>query len=93
MNLLFKRTPLAAGILLALSSPVFSPKVIAAQGDPVLDEFPVNSTTLNSQQDSSIAMDADGDFVIAWQSKSNGTTWDVYAQRYSAPLCQDSCRL
>ena len=84
MNLLFKRTPLAAGILLALSSPVFSPKVIAAQGDPVLGEFKVNFTTLNSQQDSSIAMDADGDFVIAWQSKSNDTTWDVYAQRYSA---------
>ena len=59
MNPLFKRTPLAAGILLSLSSPVYSPQVIAAQGDPAGIEFPVNSYTTDNQKYSSIAMDAD----------------------------------
>jgi uncharacterized repeat protein (TIGR01451 family) len=86
MNPKFKRTPLAAGILLALSSPVYSPQVIAAQGDTAGIEFRVNTETSNNQQNSSIAMDADGDFVIAWQSYSQdaSNTDGVYAQRYSA---------
>jgi uncharacterized repeat protein (TIGR01451 family) len=85
MNPLFKRTPLAAGVLLALSSPVYSPQVIAAQGDPVLDEFPVNTETSNNQRDSSIAMDADGNFVIAWtDSAQDASGYGIYAQRYTA---------
>ena len=85
MNPLFKRTPLAAGVLLALSSPVYSPQVIAAQGDPVLDEFPVNTETSNNQRDSSIAMDADGNFVIAWtDSAQDASGYGIYAQRYNA---------
>ncbi|MFT6372825.1 MAG: hypothetical protein ACJAZT_001579, partial [Gammaproteobacteria bacterium] len=43
MKPIFKRTPLAAGILLALSSPVYSPQVIAAQGDTAGIEFRVNT--------------------------------------------------
>jgi len=83
MNPLFKRTPLAAGILLALSSPVYSPLVIAAQGDTADTEFLVNTETTNSQSGSSIALDADGDFVIAWQSQGqDGSGYGVYAQRY-----------
>jgi len=64
MNSRFKRTPLAAGILLALSSPVYSPQVIAVQGDEVKIEFQVNTFTLYYPSPT-IAMDADGDFVIA----------------------------
>ena len=85
MNPLFKRTPLAAGILLALSSPVYSPLVIAAQGDTADTEFLVNTETTSGQRDSSIAMDADGDFVIAWESRNqDGDGYGVYAQRYKA---------
>jgi len=85
MNLKFKRTPLAAGVLLALSSPVYSPQVIAAQGDKVETEFRANITTLFDQRYPSIAMDADGDFVIAWQANfQDGDGYGVYARRYDA---------
>ena len=94
MNLKFKRTPLAAGVLLALSSPVYSPQVIAAQGDKVETEFRANITTLCDQIYPSIAMDADGDFVIAWTSYGQDTSDSngVYARRYIAddkPFTQD----
>jgi uncharacterized repeat protein (TIGR01451 family) len=86
MNPLFKRTPLAAGILLALSSPVYSPQVIAAQGDTAGIEFLVNTYTTGNQRHPSIALDADGDFVIAWTSYDgqDGDSPGVYAQRYTA---------
>ncbi len=47
-------------------------------------EFRVNSTTTNIQIDPSVAMDADGDFVITWSSYGqDGSRYGVYAQRYS----------
>ena len=85
MNSRFKRTPLAAGILLALSSPVYSPQVIAVQGDEVKIEFQVNTFTLYYPSPT-IAMDADGDFVIAWESYDgqDGDYEGISAQRYTA---------
>jgi hypothetical protein len=50
-----------------------------AQGGEVL----VNSTTTNNQRAPSVAMDADGDYVVVWQS-NHGATYDVYARRYNA---------
>jgi uncharacterized protein (DUF3084 family) len=48
-------------------------------------EFRVNSYTIGHQNQSSIAMDSDGDFVIAWTSdEQDGSTWGVYAQRYDS---------
>ena len=87
MNSLFKRSPLAAGILLALCSPVYSPQVSAVPGDTVGIEFPVNTQTAGNQSNSNLAMDADGDFVIAWQSLDqdpDDDSYGIYAQRYSA---------
>jgi len=85
MNPLFKRTPLAAGILLALSSPVYSPQVIAAQGDKEGVEFLVNTESADSQRSSRIAMDADGDFAITWISQGqDGDLYGIYAQLYTA---------
>ena len=53
----------------------------AAQGT----EFRVNSTVLNDQQTPSVAMDADGDFVITWQSDQVvADGWGIYSQRYNA---------
>ena len=47
--------------------------------------FLVNTYTTNGQYRSSVAMDADGDFVIAWQSEiQDGSGYGVYAQRYNA---------
>jgi Ca2+-binding RTX toxin-like protein len=46
-------------------------------------EFRVNTTTVNDQRDSKVAMDANGDFVITWWGK-DGSGWGVFAQRYNA---------
>src|SRR4051812_19584468 len=48
---------------------------------PAGTEFRVNTTTEHSQAIPSIGMNANGDFVVAWES------WDgtgIYAQRYGA---------
>ena len=51
-----------------------------AQGLP----FRVNTYIANAQRFSSVAMDNDGDFVIAWQShKQDGSGYGIYAQRYT----------
>jgi len=53
----------------------------AAQGS----EFQVNSYTTNNQRNSTVAMDADGDFVVTWTSYTqDGSRDGIYAQRYNA---------
>lgn len=49
-------------------------------------ELLVNSTTANHQRDPAIAMDADGDFVIAWAGYygTNDFMDGVYVQRYKS---------
>jgi hypothetical protein len=48
-------------------------------------EFKVNSYTTNRQEFPSIAMDSDGDFVVAWESyDQDGRRSGIYAQRYDA---------
>ncbi len=48
-------------------------------------EFLVNTFTTGKQINSSVAMDPDGDFVIAWQSDQLAySLTDIYAQRYNA---------
>ena len=47
--------------------------------------FQVNSFTSQNQLDPSVAMDAAGDFVIAWESAlEDGSDYGVYAQRYNS---------
>ena len=56
-----------------------------AAGTAQGSEFLVNTTTSNTQSAPAIAMDADGDFVITWQSSyQDGDGRGVYAQRYNA---------
>lgn len=56
-----------------------------AAGAPLGGEFQVNSYTTSYQTTPSVAMDAAGDFVIAWQSYTqDGSNYGVYAQRYNA---------
>jgi hypothetical protein len=56
-----------------------------AVGEAIGDQFRVNSYTSGSQEFSTVAMDADGDFVVTWSSNSqDGSGWGVYAQRYNA---------
>lgn len=56
-----------------------------ATGLPRGSEFLVNSTVAKEQEFSSVAMDADGNFVITWSSKDlDGDNWGVFAQRYNS---------
>ena len=48
-------------------------------------EFRVNTYTTNNQTQSSVAMDADGDFVVTWNSSGqDGSNYGIYGQRYNA---------
>ena len=56
-----------------------------ASGNAVGGEFQVSSEVTGAQASPAIAMDAAGDFVVAWQSQGqDGSSWGVYAQRYDA---------
>jgi hypothetical protein len=59
-------------------------------GEPVGDEFRVNSYTPNNQQYCSVASDAGGNFVVAWESlNQDGSDFGSFGQRYdSAGLAQ-----
>jgi hypothetical protein len=47
-------------------------------------EFQVNSYTTDKQTNPQIAMDADGDFMVAWQSMgADGSGYGIYARSYS----------
>jgi hypothetical protein len=55
-----------------------------AAGVPQAQPFRVNTYTTNSQEFASVAMDASGDFAVAWQSSGqDGSGYGVYVQRYS----------
>ncbi|SFI09369.1 cadherin repeat domain-containing protein [Planctomicrobium piriforme] len=56
-----------------------------AAGTPRGSEFRVNTNTSNYQLYPSVAMDAAGDYVIAWQTfLTNTSSWEISAQRYSS---------
>ena len=44
--------------------------------------FQVNQTTAATSRIAHVAMDADGDFVVTWESNADGTNYDIYARRY-----------
>jgi hypothetical protein len=46
-------------------------------------EITVNTTLTDTQIQPAIAIDADGDFVVAWASYQNGN-YDIFAQRFNA---------
>ncbi len=48
-------------------------------------EFQVNTYTTGNQGDPSVAMDSEGDFVVAWQGfGNNGSRYGIYARLYNA---------
>jgi hypothetical protein len=55
----------------------------AAGGVPVGNEFRVNTTTTGDQLDTAVALDGDGDAVVAWSGNGPGDTSGVFAQRYT----------
>jgi len=59
-----------------------------SDGSPLGGQFQVNGYTTQNQNDASVAMDADGDFVVTWESYgSSGTDSSddsVQGQRYAS---------
>jgi ELWxxDGT repeat protein len=57
----------------------------AANGTAVGSEFRINTTTLNSQDEVSLAADSQGNLIAAWSSwHQDGSDRGIYAQIYSA---------
>jgi hypothetical protein len=82
----WRKTPLALAILAALPGAAV-PEAFAAGShlNPVGPEFQVNTTTAGEQRVPAVAMDAAGDFVVAWISHGqDGSGYGIYAQRYNA---------
>jgi len=48
-------------------------------------EFQVNTFFTADQTDQALAIDANGDFVVAWQSEHDGSYTGVFAQRFGPP--------
>lgn len=56
-----------------------------AAGTALADEFLVNQHTTGDQTRPTVDRDAQGGFVVVWQSDGqDGSSWGVYARRYSA---------
>ncbi|MEL7361922.1 MAG: T9SS type A sorting domain-containing protein [Bacteroidota bacterium] len=56
----------------------------AADGTPAGPELEVNTTTDNDQARPSVSSDADGDFVVVWDSRDqDGDGTGIYARRYA----------
>ncbi|MEZ0369276.1 MAG: fibronectin type III domain-containing protein [Candidatus Sericytochromatia bacterium] len=50
-----------------------------------IPEFRVNTETIANQGNPAIAMDADADFVVTWESRNqDGSSYGIFAQRYDA---------
>ena len=77
------QAPFALALLAATCLTPVAP-AIAAPGEGLGPEFQVNSFTTGNQIDPAIAMDADGDFVVAWSGNGPGDTSGVFAQRFNA---------
>ena len=58
----------------------------SASGLPQGSEILVNSTTAGSQTNASVAMSANGDFIVTWDDNSglDGSGWGVFARQFAA---------
>ncbi len=66
-----------------------------SDGSPLSSEFQINSYTTSSQSLPTMAVDADGDFVVVWSSYgSEGTdssSWSIQGQRFTAAGAVAGC--
>jgi hypothetical protein len=70
---------LLLGLVCSLTCPV------AWAQNPAGTEFQVNSYTTNSQRGAAVASDANGNFVVVWQSDGqDGSSYGVFGQRFNA---------
>jgi len=71
--------------LSVVGSLLLFPTLVGAVPGPVGSEFHVNTYTTDDQYASSVAADAAGNFVVAWQSfGQDGSGLGVFGQRYDS---------
>jgi hypothetical protein len=61
----------------------------SSSGTPLATEFRVNTRTIDNQFRPAVASDADGDFVVTWESNQQeapGSSYGVFAQRFNSAL-------
>ena len=56
----------------------------SSAGAPLGPEFQINSTFTNDQTNASVGVDADGDFVVAWQHEVGVIDNDVLIRRFNS---------
>jgi hypothetical protein len=66
--------------------------------EPLTDEVQVNTITDGDQRNANVAIDADGEFVVVWESEGHGPdgSRDVFARRFSSvgdPLDEEQWRV
>jgi Ca2+-binding RTX toxin-like protein len=62
---------------------VFAQRYLS-NGNPVEQEFQVNSFTSRDQRNATVAMDVTGGFIVAWESdRQDGDRSGIYAQRFA----------
>ena len=67
------------------SSPGIFARRFSSAGAPIAAELQVNTHTEDGQYRASVAVDADGDFVVAWDSLfQDGSGYGVFARRFSS---------
>jgi hypothetical protein len=60
-------------------------QLFASDGTKIGNEFPVNTYTTDTQQAPAVAMNAEGTFVVVWESDGqDGSGLGVYGQRFNA---------
>ncbi|MFQ5349788.1 MAG: hypothetical protein ACE5EG_05025 [Thermoanaerobaculia bacterium] len=57
-------------------------RIFKPSGEPARERFLVNTFEAGSQRQPAIAAFPYGGFVVVWQSRWQGTSWDVYLQRF-----------
>lgn len=63
-----------------------APSVARPQGEPLGDEFRINTYTTSNQVSPALATDASGNFVVVWNSYGqDGSSAGVFGQRYAGP--------
>ena len=80
---------LVAAVLAAFATvPAWSPRAQDPGVTPLGEDFQVNTTTTFIQRETAVAIDADGDFVVVWESEySAGDDTDnssIQGQRFSS---------
>src|SRR5262245_12975381 len=80
------RGAFASATLLSLVG-LFPSASASAQGPVAAGiEFQVNLVTIHSQEQPAVASDADGDFVVTWESDVeilDTSSFEIFARRYS----------